>query len=136
MDRTFKHPQIFSDVLALCQVYYPLHSNLPKPFRFAVGERMLMELAECMRLIVLANSVDKSMPAGRSEGAALVKRVRASVEVMRGFLLMAWKLKFISHGAVTEVSLRLEAIGKQAARWQQWFEGPLTTAADVAEAIA
>jgi hypothetical protein len=122
MDRTFKHPQIFSDVLALCQVYYPLHSNLPKPFRFAVGERILVELAECMRLIVLANAVDKSMSAGRREGAALVKRVRASVEVMRGFLLMAWKLKFISHGALTEVSLRLEAIGKQAARWQQWFE--------------
>lgn len=122
MERTFKHPQIFSDVLGLCQLYYPLHSNLPKPFRFAVGERILVELAECMRLIVLANSVDKSALAGRQEGAELVRRVRACVEVMRGFLLMAWKLKFISHGAVTELSLRLEAIGKQAARWQQWFE--------------
>lgn len=122
MERAFKHPQIFSDVLDLCQFYYPLHGNLPKPFRFVVGERMLMELAESMRLIVLANSVDKSTPAGRHEGAALVKRVRASVEVMRGFLLLAWKLKFVSHGAVTELSIRLEAIGKQAARWQQWFE--------------
>ena len=46
---------------------------------------------------------------------------------MRGFLLMAWKLKFVSHGAVTLLALRLEVIGKQAARWQQWFEKRATS---------
>lgn len=131
MERAFKHPQICSDVLDLCQFYYPLQGNLPKPFRFAVGERMLMELAESMSLIVLANSVDKTTPAGRHEGAALVKRVCASVKVMRGFLLLAWKVKFVSHGAVTELSIRLEAIGKQAARWQQWFKQQPSAAANL-----
>lgn len=122
MEREFKHPQIFADVLTLCQLYYPMHNNLPKPFRYAVGERILAELAECLRLIVLANAVDKKSTAGCEEGAEHIRRVRASVEVVRGFLLLAWKLKFISHGALAELSPRLEAIGKQAARWQQWFE--------------
>lgn len=122
MAKPFKHPQIFADVLALCQLYYPLHSHLPKSFRFAVGERILAELAECMRLIVLANALDKTQPSACVQGVRLLKRVRACVEVAREFLLMAWKLKFVSHGALAELSLRIEAIGKQALRWQQWFE--------------
>lgn len=122
MEREFKHPQIFADMLVFCQLYYPMHNNLPKPFRFAVGERILAESAECLRAIVLANAVDKSAAVGCAEGAAHVRRVRASVEVLRGFLLLAWKLKYISHGALAELSPRLEAISKQAARWGQWFE--------------
>lgn len=122
MEREFKHPQIFADMLVFCQLYYPMHNNLPKPFRFAMGERILSESAECLRAIVLANAADKSCPAGCAEGAAHVRRVRASLEVIRGFLLLAWKLKFISHGALAELSPRLEAISKQAARWGQWFE--------------
>ena len=121
MDRAFKHPQIFADMLLFCQLYYPLHNNLPKPFRFAVGERILAESAECLRAIVLANAADKASASGLAEGAAQVRRVRASVEVMRGFLLLAWKLKFISHGGLTALSTCLESISKQAARWEQWF---------------
>ena len=122
MEREFKHPQIFADMLVFCQLYYPMHNNLPKPFRFAVGERILAESAECLRAIVLANAVDKHSAAGCVEGAGHVRRLRASVEVLRGFLLLAWKLKFISHGALAELSPRLEVISKQAARWGQWFE--------------
>ena len=121
MEREFKHPQIFADILELCQIYYPMHNNLPKPFRFAVGERILSELAQCLRFIVLANSVNKGRKAGLKEGETLVAHVRAGIEVVRGFYLMAWKLKLISHGALTDLSCRLEAISKQAARWQQWF---------------
>lgn len=121
MEREFKHPQIFADLLTFSQMYYPLHGNLPKPFRFAVGERILSALAEALRRIVLANAADKTSAAGCAEGAAHIRHARADIEVIRGFLLLAWKLKFMSHGALTELSPRLEAIGKQAARWEQWF---------------
>lgn len=120
MEKTFKHPQIFADMLVFCQIYYALHINMPKPFRFAVGEHILAELTQCLRFIVLANAVDKVH--GRAEGARHLHQVRASLEVVRGFLLLAWKLKFISHGALVELSPRLEAMSKQAARWAQWFE--------------
>lgn len=122
MDREFKHPQIFADVLTLLQLYYPLHNNLPKPFRLAVGERILNDLAECLRLIVLANAVDKKSATDCANGAGYLRRMRASVEVVRGFLLLAWKLKFLSHGGLAELSTRLEAVSRQAARWGQWFE--------------
>jgi len=71
--------------------------------------------------------VDKKSVAGCADGAALLRRIRAGVEVVRGFLLLAWMLKFVSHGALTELSARLEAIGKQAARWEQWFENSQMT---------
>ena len=122
MERAFKHPQIFADVLTLSQMYYPMHNNLPKPFRFSIGEQILKELASCLRWIVLANAVNKTNAAGCREGAELVRQVRASVEVIKGFFLLAWKLKYVSHGAMTELTARLEAVSKQAARWQQWFE--------------
>lgn len=122
MEREFRHPQIFADLLALYQLYFPMHNSLPKPFRFAVGERILAELAECLRCVVLANAVNKSSRSGLQEGAAHVHQIRASVEVVRGFLLLAWRLKLVSHGALGELSARLEAIAKQAARWGQWFE--------------
>ena len=126
MERSYKHPQIFADMLLCCQTYYPMHGNLPKPFRFAVGDRILAEMADCLKAIVLANATDKSTPVGLAEGAAQVRRVRASIEVVRGFLLLAWKLQFISHGGLTTLSTGLESISKQAARWQQWFERETT----------
>ena len=121
MDKTFKHPQIFADVLTLVEAYYPLHNNFPKPFRFAVGERILAELAECLRLIVLANAGDKQSAMACASGEAFIGQARACIEVVRGFLLLAWKLTFISHVALAMLSSQLEAISKQAARWQQWF---------------
>ena len=122
MQRVFKHPQIFTDLLTLSQMYYPMHHNLPKPFRYAVGERILAELAECMRLVVLANSVDKGCSQERAKGANYVRQVRAGVEVIRGWMLLGWKLNLLSHGAIAELGARLEAISRQAARWQQWLD--------------
>ena len=121
MEREFKHPQTFADVLTLSQIYYPMHNNLPKPFRFSVGEQILKELAFCLRHIVLANAVDKMNSIGCRQGAEYIRQVRASVEVMKGFFLLAWRLKYVSHGALTELSSRFEAISTQSARWQQWF---------------
>lgn len=126
MQSEFKHPQIFADILTLSQIYYPLHNNLPKPFRFAVGERILDELAQALRLILLANAVDKRSATGCAQGEIQVSHVRACVEVIRGFILLAWKLKFISHGALTQLSTLLESISRQAARWQQWFKSATT----------
>jgi hypothetical protein len=123
MKQAFKHPQIFADVLTLMQLYYPLHQSLPRPFRFAVGELILQELAQMQRHIVLANAVDKTQASGRASGAGHVRRVRAGVEVVRGYMLLAWKLRMLAHMPLADLSARLEAIARQACRWQQWFEG-------------
>lgn len=103
-------------------MYYPMHQNLPKPFRLTVGEQILRELGECLRYVVLANAVNKQCSVGRSEGATYVRALRAGIEVVRGFLMLSWKMKMLSHGALTDLSVGLESISKQATRWQQWFE--------------
>lgn len=121
MQSTFKHPQIFADLLTFSQLYYPLHANFPKSFRFAVGEKILSEISEALRLIVLANAVDKESYQGCRSGCLSIRKARASIEVIRGFILMAWKLKNLSHGALGELTPRLETISKQASRWESWF---------------
>lgn len=123
---TFKHPQIFADTLTLFEIYYPIHNGMPKPFRYTVSEKLMDELAISMKNIILANAVDKKTKTGLTKGVALVQQVRASVEVVKGFALVAWKLKFLSHGAMVDVSARLEAISKQAARWEEWFSEKMT----------
>lgn len=123
MQSSFKHPQIFADLLMVVQVYYPLHGQFPRPFRYAVGDRIMATLTECCRLVVLANGVNKQSAQGRQLGAERVAALRAELEVVRGFVLLAWRLKFLSHAGVTELATRLEVVSKQAARWQQWFAG-------------
>ena len=117
----FRHPQVFSDVLILYKQYYAAHSNLPKMFRVTVGDSILRELAECMRLITMAN-FNKTETNDTREAIMLLKDLRGRIEVIKTWFLLAWEMKLISHGFYAELSKRMEAISKQAARWQQWFQ--------------
>ncbi len=37
------------------------------------------------------------------------------------FPILAWELQAISHHALADLSARLDELGKQTSRWQQWF---------------
>jgi len=121
MEKDFKHPQIFSDLLMFYKRYYPIHAGLPKPFRFTTGESILTEVTHCLKLVTLTNQCDKSDPVSCSKGSDLLGQLRASIEVIRSYLLVAWQLKLLSHGGLHELAGVLESVSKQAARWQQWF---------------
>lgn len=122
MDTAFKHPQIFSDLLMFYKRYYPIHAGLPKPFRFTTGECILNETTACLKQVTLANQCRKDEPAGRARAVEALGELRASIEVIRSYLLVAWQLKLLSHGGLHELTGTLESVSKQAARWQQWFE--------------
>lgn len=51
MEKAFKHPQIFSDLLMFYKRYYPIHAGLPKPFRFTTGEGILSEITSCLKQV-------------------------------------------------------------------------------------
>ena len=121
MEQAFKHPQIFADLLSLLQIYYPVHNRMPKGFRFTVGEQVLKELGHCMRLVVQANGLDKNRSEDCAKGATVLLQLRSGIEVVRAYFITAWKLRFLSHGALTDLSQLMEGIARQAARWQQWF---------------
>ena len=127
MERAFKHPQIFADLLSLLQAYYPIHNRMPKGFRFSVGEQILQELGQCMRLVVQANGLDKHNATACGQGAAVLLQLRSGIEVVRAYFIAAWKLRFLSHGALAELSARVEGVARQAARWQQWFSARVQT---------
>ncbi len=69
-----------------------------------------------------ANFVDKSDQTARLRAAAHLVHMRERLEVIRAFLILAWELQAVSHHALADLSARLDELGKQANRWQQWFE--------------
>ncbi len=121
MEKDFKHPQIFSDLLMFYKRYYPIHAGLPKPFRFTTGESILTEVTHCLKLVTLANQCNKNDAMGCAQGSELLGQLRASIEVIRSYLLVAWQLKLLSHGGLYQLTDGLESVLKQATRWQQWF---------------
>ncbi len=68
-----------------------------------MGDLILAESAECLRAVVLANAVDKTSRAGSPLEAGKYVECR---QEWWGFLLLAWQLKFVSHGGVNKFRKR------------------------------
>lgn len=123
MKPEYKHPQIFSDMAVLFEMYYRIHEGMNKSFRVAVSDKVLGEIADAMRLAVLANGVEKKTTQGRHTGTEHIATLRSHIEVARALVLLGWKLRFVSNGAMAELSERFENIVTQANKWERWMEG-------------
>lgn len=121
MTRESKHPQIFSDIVVLFEIYYRIHEGMPKSFRVAVSEKVLDRLSSAMHFIILANNVDKKTKIGREKGVSNILHLKAEIEIAWSFVLLGWKLKFVSNGAMAQLSERFENIISQALKWEKWF---------------
>lgn len=121
MTKESKHPQIFSDTVVIFEIYYRIHEGMQKSFKITVGEKILDRLSNVMHLIVLANNINKKTKEGKEQGMAYVSQIRGDIEIALSFILLAWKLKFVSNGAMAELSERFENIASQAYRWEKWF---------------
>lgn len=122
MRSAFKHPQIYSDTIRFHKLYWQIHQHLPKSFRATTGEQILSEITACLGCIAAANVVNKSDTEARRHAARHLIHMRERLEVIRAFLILAWELKAVSHHALADLNARLDELGKQATRWQQWFE--------------
>lgn len=121
MIKESKHPQIFSDVITVFEMYYRIHDGMPKSFKITVGEKVLDRLSNAMHLIVLANNVDKKTKVGREQGSLYLAHLRGDIEIALAFILLGWKLRFVSNAVMAELSERFENISYQALRWEKWF---------------
>ena len=117
----FSHPPLFIDFLKLYKQYYKAHQNLPKLFRVTIGERIMEELSEAMKLIVMAN-FNKKNKIQMEESQKFVLSLRGKTELLKAYFLIGWEMKFISHGLFADISEKLEAISKQAYSWSEWFQ--------------
>lgn len=122
MRSAFKHPQIYNDTIRFHKLYWRVHQHLPKAFRLTTGEQILTEITACLGCIAAANFVNKSDTEARQRAARQLIHMRERLEVIRAFLILAWELKALSHHALADLNSRLDELGKQATRWQQWFE--------------
>ena len=122
MRSTFKHPQIYSDVIRFHKLYRQAHKHLPKDLRVTTGEQILAEITTCLGCVAAANFVNKSDTEARRRAARELVHMRERLEVIRAFLILAWEERAISHHQLANLSARLDELGKQASGWQQWFE--------------
>ena len=120
-----KHPQIFLDIVIVFEMYYRIHEGMPKSFRVTVGEKVLNRLSNTMHSVVLANNVDKKTKIGRDRALVYLSELRADIEIVSAFILLGWKLRFISNAMIAELSERLIQISQQAVKWEKWFSGLL-----------
>lgn len=118
-----KHPQIFLDIVIVFEMYYRIHEGMPKSFRVTVGEKVLNRLSNTMHSVVLANNVDKKTKIGRDRALVYLSELRADIEIVSAFILLGWKLRFISNAMIAELSERLIQISQQAVKWEKWFLG-------------
>lgn len=118
-----KHPQIFLDIVIVFEMYYRIHEGMPKSFRVTVGEKVLNRLSNTMHSVVLANNVDKKTKIGRDRALVHLSELRADIEIVSAFILLGWKLRFISNAMIAELSERLIQISQQAVKWEKWFLG-------------
>jgi hypothetical protein len=121
MRSAFKHPQIYSDIIRFHKSYWLIHQNLPKAFRQTTGEQILREVTTCLGCVASANFVNKNDVEARGHAARQLGIMRERLEVIRAFLILAWELQAVSHHGLADLNGRLDELGKQATRWQQWF---------------
>jgi hypothetical protein len=82
---------------------------------------ILALLTEGLGQVAAANLAGKSAE-DRRLAAADLQNLRLGLEKIRAFLTLAWEMKFISHPVMHDLNERLDILGRQAARWRDWFE--------------
>ena len=123
MGQPFKHNRIYYDLQKLYKLYWNQHKHFPRAFRFTTGEQLLKEITSAIRNVVLANLQSKSTMAGKEYAAKSLMEVNASLETISALLLLAWEMKFLSHGGLAVLTECIGNIQRQVVGWRRWFLG-------------
>ncbi|EHJ9985786.1 four helix bundle protein [Vibrio parahaemolyticus] len=121
MNKTFRHHRIYYDLQKLYKLYWRQHQHLPRAFRFTTGDQILNELTQSIRCSVQANLYGK-LSAGKKSAFEWLLELNASLDVVQSLLMLAWELKFLSHGALVLLTEQLESVQRQVAGWRKWFQ--------------
>ncbi len=75
----------------------------------------------CIRLSVHANLYGKS-EGGLSRTLDLLLELSALLETIQSLYMLAWELKFLSHGALVILSEQVGHVSRQVTGWRKWFQ--------------
>lgn len=117
----FQHPPLYIALMKLYKQYYQKHQHLPKLFRISTGERILEEITDSMKIVVISNFYKKERDK-RGYIQTLLMELRGKIELLKAYILLGWEMKFFSDGYTGELQERLEEISKQCYAWQAFIE--------------
>ena len=117
---TYKNPPIFIDFLQFYKQYYSAYGNFPKIFRVTMGKDILQEISLCMKYICEVN-FNKNIAGQKLYSQQNLNKLRASIELLKAYILFAVENKIISNGFFMELFGLLEKLSKQAASWAKCF---------------
>ncbi|TKG06072.1 four helix bundle protein [Vibrio sp. F13] len=124
MKRHEKHIKVYDDITQLYKQYFRCHQHLPKPFRFTTGERILHDIAYCLKTVSRVNHLMKHHDPRLPD---LLNDAMASLDVVHAYLSIAWELTWLSHGQLVELSNRIAQIQKQLYGWRRWHLAKAST---------
>ncbi len=121
LNKTFRHHRIYYDLQKLYKLYWGQHQHLPRAFRFTTGEQILSELTQSIRCSVQANLYGK-LNSEKRKAFEWLFELNARLDVVQSLLMLAWELKFLSHGALVLLTEQLELVQRQVVGWRKWFQ--------------
>ena len=121
LNKTFRHHCIYYDLQKLYKLYWRQHQHLPRAFRFTTGEQILSELTQSIRCSVQANLYGK-VSSERRKAFEWLFELNARLDVVQSLLMLAWELKFLSHGALVLLTEQVELVQRQVVGWRKWFQ--------------
>lgn len=93
---------------------YLLH--LPRLTRFTLGSKIDNLFTDCIELTLMASYAEKENKLG------IIKRLSVKFDALKFFIKLLWELKALDNNKYTQISLRLNDIGKMIGGWLKLFK--------------
>jgi hypothetical protein len=93
---------------------FDLYTNLPKSFKYTLGQRIQLESIEMIVNIYIPNS--------NTEKVTYILKIREHVEIIRLLIRVLHDTKQINLKRMVLVNVMIEEISKQLVGWQKYSE--------------
>jgi len=90
--------------------------SLPKLTRFTLGSKIDNLFTDCIELTLMASYAEKENKLG------IIKRLSVKFDALKFFIKLLWELKALDNNKYTQISLRLDEIGKMIGGWLKLYK--------------
>ena len=105
---------VFKKSYDLVLELFDLYTNLPKSFKYTLGQRIQLESIEMIVNIYKANAHSDKVP--------FILKIREHLEIIRLLIRILHDTKQISLKRMVLVNVMIEEISKQLVGWQKYCE--------------
>lgn len=98
------------------QNWLTLHRNFPKTERFGIGQKIEQVFLDLIELSFISSYLPSE------QKVTLLGRAISKLDILKFFVQLAWESKLIPTERYTELSKRLEEIGRQLGGWKKGLQ--------------